>query len=404
MSTRAIKEPLRYGSLELEQLLTQVAVGAAERERSREAPHEAIGLIKAAGLGRLRIPVDEGGAGASLSEFFEVLVALAEADPNVAHILRVHFSFVEQQLQSSDPERRRRWLGLVNEGNLFGNGISEQGNKQVGRDFDTRLTRDAEGRGHRLNGRKFYSTGTLYADWTQIYASTSAGTLAAATIPVDRDGVTLEDDWDGFGQRLTGTGTTRLENVLVYEDEVVDFGPPDADQPPSYRFAFLQLYLQAVTAGILRSVRNDAVGLVRRRKRSFSHSGAERPANDSQVLQVVGEISADAFAAEAIVLAAAGRIQAAADSVLDGYPDVKLAQQAQIAAAQAKIAVDRFSYQTASALFDAGGASATQAVYNYDRHWRNARTISTHNPTFLKASVVGDFHVNGTPPPLNGFF
>jgi alkylation response protein AidB-like acyl-CoA dehydrogenase len=103
-------------------------------------------------------------------------------------------------------------------------------------------------------------------------------------------------------------------------------------------------------------------------------------------------------------LAAADRLQAAADSVTNGLPDARLACDAQIAAAQAKVAVDRFSYQTASRLFDAGGASATQTIYNLDRHWRNARTTSTHNPTFSKATAVGDFLVNGTPPPLNGFF
>jgi alkylation response protein AidB-like acyl-CoA dehydrogenase len=146
------------------------------------------------------------------------------------------------------------------------------------------------------------------------------------------------------------------------------------------------------------------VALVRRRRRGFSHASAERPKDDNQVFQVVGEIAADAFAAEAIVLAAADRIQTAADSVTDGLPGAHLARDAQIAAAQAKVAIDGFSYQTASRLFDAGGASATQTIYNLDRHRRNARTTSTHNPTLLKASAVGDFLVNGTPPPLNGFF
>ena len=68
-------------------------------------------------------------------------------------------------------------------------------------------------------------------------------------------------------------------------------------------------------AGILRSVQEDAVALVRRRRRSFGHAATERPTEDHQLFQVVGEIAADAFAAEAIVLAAADRIQAAADSV-----------------------------------------------------------------------------------------
>ena len=83
---------------------------------------------------------------------------------------------------------------------------------------------------------------------------------------------------------------------------------------------------------------------------------------------------------------------------------MRSARAAQVAAAQAKVAIDRFSCATAARLLDVGGASATQVRYGHDRHWRNIRTISTHNPTFLKATAVGAFLVNGTPPPQNGFF
>jgi alkylation response protein AidB-like acyl-CoA dehydrogenase len=255
-----------------------------------------------------------------------------------------------------------------------------------------------------LNGKKYYSTGSLYSTYTLIFASTPQGNVAAATIPINREGLRLEDDWDGFGQRLTGTGSTILDDVYVAEDEVEEFGPPDGPQPPSYQYAFLQLFLQAVAAGILRAVRNDAVALVRRRKRNFSHAQAKEPTRDPQVLQVVGEIAADSFAADAIVLAAADVIERAALSVSNGLPDRALAERAQVAAAQAKVAIDRFAYATASHLFDVGGASATQAIYNLDRHWRNARTASTHNPTFAKATAIGDFLVNGEAPPLNGYF
>jgi alkylation response protein AidB-like acyl-CoA dehydrogenase len=144
--------------------------------------------------------------------------------------------------------------------------------------------------------------------------------------------------------------------------------------------------------------------LVRRRARNFSHAAAQQPTEDPQVLQVIGEIAADAFAAEAIVIAAAEVLQLASDSTVEGKPSISAMQQAQVASAGAKVAIDRFSYATAARLFDAGGASATQAPYNLDRHWRNARTISTHNPTFLKATALGAYHVNGTPPPHNGYF
>ena len=160
-----------------------------------------------------------------------------------------------------------------------------------------------------------------------------------------------------------------------------------------------------MTAGILRSVRNDAVALVQRRARNFGHADAAAAAEDRQVLQVVGEISADAFAAEAIVLAAA-----------DAHPGRRRLRRRRrprprpsprppsSPPPQAKVAIDRFSYATAAKLFDVGGASATQTVHNLDRHWRNARTASTHNPTFLKASAVGDHHVNGAGFPGNAYF
>jgi alkylation response protein AidB-like acyl-CoA dehydrogenase len=400
--TSLVTGPVRYGSPALRTLLAQVGEGAAERERERKAPYEALAAVRAAGLGRLRIPLGEGGGGASVREFFEVLVDLAAADSNVAHILRTHFAFVEQQLANPDLAERARWLAVVNADRLFGNGSSEQNGQAVGSGPETTLTPD--GTGFRLNGRKFYSTGSLYADLTQISAVTPDGRRAAVIVPTDRDGVHLDDDWDGFGQRLTGTGTTRLENVRVAADEVTILGRPGDARPPNVRGTFLQLYLQAVTAGVLAAVRADAVALVRRRRRGFSHAGAGLPAEDPQVLQVVGEIAADAFAARAIVLVAAEAIQDAVDSELEGAPDPAAAHRAQLAAADAKVAIDRFSYATAARLFDAGGASATQEARNLDRHWRNARTISTHNPTFLKATAVGDWHVNGNPPPDNGFF
>lgn len=404
MSLTASTPAIRPGSPELKALLARIAAGAEERERELKPPFEAIGWIKEAGLGRLRIPVEEDGGGATVRELFETVIALAEADSNVAHILRTHYWFVEQQLIAPDPEARARALALLNSGALVGNGFSEQSRRPVGLYFDTAFTVDPEG-GYRLNGTKYYSTGTLYSDYTQIWAAAPDGRIAGAVIPIDREGVTIEDDWDGFGQRLTATGTTRLDNVHVAEDEYYDIGEPDGPLPPSYYGAFLQLYLQAVTAGVLRSVRNDAVALTKRRKRNFSHAGtSQSPSADRQVLQVVGEIAADAFAAEAITLIAAERIQDAFDSVVDGLPTPEAAEAAQLAAAEAKIAVDGFSYATATKLFDVGGASATQAAYHLDRHWRNARTISTHNPTFLKASAVGDHIVNGASFPANAYF
>lgn len=399
--------PLRPGSPELSALLAKIAQGAVERDRSRILPFEQMKWVREAGLGRLTIPAAEGGGGASISETFQVVIDLASADPNVAHILRSHYDFVNQQLHSVSEAERSKWFGLINEGSLIGGAWTETTEtlgKRGALQFQTTIAPIAESDEYVLNGTKQYSTGNQYVDWIVVAAARPDGSSAVATIPTSREGVHLVDDWDGFGQKLTASGTTRLEDVRVRQDEVVDFGAAGETDDPTYVFAFSQLYLQAVTAGILRAVRDDAAHLVRGRRRGYTHAGARLPREDRQVLQVVGEIAADAFAAEAIVLSAAQRLQDAADSVREGIADPELAVEAQIAAANAKVAVDRYAAATATALFDAGGASSTRDSLDLDRHWRNIRTISTHNPTSLKASAIGDFHVNDKRPPSSTYF
>ncbi|MBJ7330971.1 MAG: hypothetical protein JHC95_13820 [Solirubrobacteraceae bacterium] len=404
-ATDTITAPLHPSSPEFASLLERIAAGTEEREREKRGPYEVIGWLKEAGFGRLRIPVEEGGLGLSVREFFAALIALAEADSNAAHILRVHFSFVEQQLNNPDLENRARWIALLNSGAIVGNAQSEQNGGAVGGDgLETTITPDPSGTGYRLSGVKYYSTGSLYSDWIQAIARTPDNKIAAALVGVDREGVELVDDWDGFGQTLTGTGTTRFSDVYVAEEEYTEWGTIGDPLPATYNGAFLQLYLQGVTAGVLRAVRRDAASLVNRRRRSFGHALTESPIEDPQVLQVVGEIAADAFAAEAIVLSAADAIDRASATVVDGFPDPAAAHAAQIASASAKVAIDRFSYAVAARLFDAGGASATQSRYALDRHWRNVRTISTHNPTHLKATALGRWFVSGEAPPQNGFF
>ncbi|MBB5163915.1 acyl-CoA dehydrogenase family protein [Mycobacterium sp. AZCC_0083] len=392
----------------LTELFDKIASEAQQREQDRVLPHEQIRWLRDAGIGRLRLRTEDGGTGASLPELFGVVIDLAAADSNVAHILRAHFGFVEEHLHNPDPAARRRWLGLVAEGNIVGNAVSEQNSRAVGRKagtthLDTVLTPDGTG-GFRLNGVKFYSTGTLFSDWVNVHAVDPDGASFRVTVPVTRAGISVEDDWDGFGQRLTGTGTTRFEGVYVQADEAQRIEARDVETPPTYFGGFYQLYLQALTAGVLAAVQSDAVALTRRRERNFSHASHPVPSEDPQVLQVVGEIASNAFAARAIVLTAAQALQEASDSATNGVFDPDAAYRAQLAAAQAKVAVDRFSYATAARLLDVGGASATQVLYGHDRHWRNIRTISTHNPTFLKATAVGSLLVNGTPPPQNGFF
>ncbi|HEX4751992.1 MAG TPA: acyl-CoA dehydrogenase family protein [Solirubrobacterales bacterium] len=344
------------------------------RERDRIAPYAQIDMLRAARFAALRVPRDLGGAGTSLRGMFRLIMALAAVDSNVAHILRSHLSFVEQTLRSTDPVQRERWLREAAAGTIVAGAATELGGHKVGAEkFRTRLRRDSDGT-LRLNGVKYYSTGSLYADSLLYVALDDEEKVVSVVVPFDRDGVTVEDDWDGLGQSLTGTGTTRLEDVIVEPDEVLERVVPE--EGPVKRFGVLQLYLTAVIAGATRNAANDAIALVRGREgRPFAHAAA-RPAEDPLLQEAVGEMLSAAYAAEAIVLRAADE----ADSVVDGVPDPGLADRAALEAAEAKLAVDQIALAATARIFDLGGASATKRERNLDRHWRNVRTLSNQQP------------------------
>ena len=225
------------------------------------------------------------------------------------------------------------------------------------------------------------------------------GRNVSVIVPADREGVFLDDDWDGMGQRLTASGTSRFEDVLVYPDEVLP-SPIGDDTAPAPRSAFLQLFLVAVMAGIARNVTTDAAEVVRSRTRTFSHASGDLPKSDPLIQQVVGQIAANAFAAETVVLAAADGLDAAEAS---GH-EADAVHAAAVLTAQAQVVVADLATRSGELLFHVGGASATSRDANLDRHWRNARTIASHNPAMYKARAVGDLLVNGTRLPANGFF
>ncbi|MBS1879429.1 MAG: acyl-CoA dehydrogenase family protein [Actinobacteria bacterium] len=385
-------------STALSELLAAIAEGSSVRERDRIAPFEQIEMVRSARLGALRLAPEDGGAGATVRELYRIVLALAAADANVAHILRSHFAHVEQLLRLQGEERRH--LDPVAEGAIIAGAATELGPGAVGGAAPGASLR-REGDGFILDGRKYYSTGSLYADLLMITASDEAGELAVVLIPTARDGVVIEDDWDGIGQRLTASGTTALNAVAVAERELVD---PVAISRSSPRFGMAQLYLTAVVAGIVRGVVDDAVELIRSREgRPFVHANAS-PSADPLLQQVVGELASEAFVAEAAILAAADELDAEAAAVVDGEVDPAVAERAALAAAKAKVVVDGIAFRASTRLFDLGGASATRIAANLDRHWRNARTIASHNPVPHKARAIGDRELNGTPLPENWFF
>jgi len=372
--------------------LPRIAEGVAEREREHSLPRQQVAALTAAGLGRLRLPREAGGEGLDWVEFADLLVELAEADSNLPQIFRGHIAYVEHLLSSPDSEGRRVWFDRIAGGDLIGNAWSETGSTALGTNA-TRATWDAAG-GWSVTGRKFYTTGSIFADW--IDATVDAdGTAASALIRVAQPGVRIDDDWDGFGQPVTGTGTAVFTAASVDEHDLGDF----ADRF-RYQTATYQLVLLAVLAGIASAVQRDAAHEVAARARTYSHGNATRTQHDPQVLQTIGEIDATAFTARALVSEVARAVQLAADTAhdRDGAEHRDAVVAAEFASARAQVVLSQTVPAAATRLFDTLGASAISSSRSLDRHWRNARAVASHNPWLFKARQLGDLAVNGTVP------
>ncbi|MGX5682165.1 acyl-CoA dehydrogenase family protein [Schumannella luteola] len=379
-------------------LLAELRAASAANDVAREHPFDIVSRLAAAGLGAVRLPVALGGRGLSLTDFYDLLIAVAAADSNISQALRQHYFRVELTLLGAPGEERDEWLARIADGTIFGNATSEVSDVQIGT-VNTRVTAHADG-GYRLNGKKFYSTGNLYSQYIPVAAADEDGEQIVVIVPRDRAGVDVSDDWPGFGQKLTASGTTTFTDVVVDESEVVYRGAPSSH----HGMGFHQLVLLATIAGIARAAADDLRDQIVARTRVYSAGSGDLPRFDPIIQEAVGRAEAAAFTARAIVLAAAAELEAAWDSWadLDADPAVtsRLFAEADITVSAAQVAIIPLVLEQTSHVFDALGASATSVSTALDRHWRNARTVSSHNPWIYKARQVGDFSLNGTLAPV----
>ncbi|GAA5000308.1 acyl-CoA dehydrogenase family protein [Acinetobacter puyangensis] len=372
-------------------IFDQITAGALQREKERILPFEPILWLKQAGFGAVRIPVEQGGDGASIPQLFQLLIELSKADSNVTQALRGHFAFVEDRLNAQRDADQSHWFKRFVAGEIVGNAWTEIGNVKIG-DVITKVTK--QGEQWIVNGKKYYTTGSIFADWFDLFAQIEeTGESVIAATRTQQQGVTIDDDWDGFGQRTTGSGTAVLVNAEV--EEVIPF-----DSRFKYQTAFYQLFHLSTLTGIAQAAVAEFTQQVRQRTRVFSHGNGDRVDQDVQVLQVIGKASAQAYAAEAITIQAAQASQRAfhAHFSQDEEAEKHINILAEIESAQGQVVIADLVLDLTSKLFNVLGASAASRDKALDRFWRNARTVSSHNPLIYKEKSIGDWEVNGTEP------
>ncbi|OHV33887.1 SfnB family sulfur acquisition oxidoreductase [Pseudofrankia sp. EUN1h] len=370
--------------------------GAAERDRQARVPVEELAALGRSGLLGLTVPARLGGADVSAVTLAEVFRRLAVADPSVAQVPQNHYVFVSVLRHDGTEEQQRRLLGDVLTGARFGNALSERGTKHV-MDMRTRLLPAADGT-LRLNGTKYYCTGALTATWIPVFALDEADRLVVAYVPRDADGVEVLQDWSAFGQRATMSGTTRLTDVAVAPENVVAHW--HTYERPQVAGAFGQILHAAIDVGIAGAALADGARFVREQARPWFEAAEERAADEPHVLLRFGQLGAKVHAAEALLRRAAETLDAAAAQ--GPRPSAEAAGAASLAVAEAKAFGGDVAVEVASEIFGLMGASASDAAHDLDRHWRNARTHTLHDPARWKYVHNGNHIINGVLPPNHG--
>ncbi|MEU6561755.1 SfnB family sulfur acquisition oxidoreductase [Nocardia nova] len=379
-------------------LAAEFAADAARRDRDRELPHREIDRLSASGLLAVTVPAEFGGADLAPSEVAEVVRLLAAADPNIAQIPHSHFVYLNLLRLGGTRSQREHHFGRVLAGARIANAQSERTGATVAEISTTLRPDDSE---FRVDGTKFYCTGSLFADTLAVLTRLDdpgerSGLPAGdyiAFLPADTSGVEIVDDWNGIGQRTTGSGTVTFTGVRVRRDQLIPRAA--AVNAPTGYGAFAQLLHVAIDVGIARGALDAAADFVRTRSRPWFEAEVSRAADDPLLVQRIGELAVTVSAAEA-TFEVAGR---AVDNVFGATAD---AAAASVAVATAKITADRAANEVSAALFEVSGTRSAAADLNLDRFWRNARTHTLHDPVRWKYQHIGRAVLDGTPPPLHG--
>ncbi|CAD5203130.1 SfnB family sulfur acquisition oxidoreductase [Pseudomonas sp. FEN] len=362
------------------------------RDRERRLPLAELEVFSRSGLWGISVPKAYGGAGVSNVTLARVTQLIAEADASLGQIPQNHFYALEVLRVNGSEAQKQRLYAEVLAGRRFGNALAELGTKTA-HDRITSLRRDGDG--YRINGRKFYATGALYAQRIPTSVVDEQGVQQLAFVPRDSRGLNVIDDWSGFGQRTTGSGSVVFEDVYVAAADVIPF--QSAFERPTPVGPLAQILHAAIDTGIARAAYEDTLHFVRTRTRPWIDAGSDQATEDPLTLKSLGQLSVRLHAAEALLERAGEYLDRA-----QAETNAETVAAASIAVAEARAISTEISLAAGSSLFELAGSQATLAEHGLDRHWRNARVHTLHDPVRWKYHAVGNYYLNAQNPPLRG--
>jgi SfnB family sulfur acquisition oxidoreductase len=371
----------------------QIRSDSGDRDKYRRLPVDEIELFSRSGLWGITVPKQYGGAQVSTRTFAEVIAIVSEADASIGQIPQNHFANIEEIRLVGTESQKAFFFERILKGDRLGNAAIERSTKTV---IENQTQLIPDGDDYRVSGEKFYCTGALYAHWVPIRVTNPDGKRVVAIVRRDSPGLTVIDDWSGFGQRTTASGTVILDGVRVRKDQILNSF--EVYQLPTTRGPFSQIIHVAIDIGITRAALTETIHFLKSKSRPWIDANVESASEDPLTIHRIGELEIQLHAAEAITERAADKIDRAAATT-----DEMLVAEASIAVAEAKVLSTEIALKATSQLFELAGTQSTLEKYQLDRHWRNARVHTLHDPVRWKYYAIGNFYLNQIPPPRHAW-
>ncbi|MFT4183913.1 MAG: acyl-CoA dehydrogenase family protein [Rhizobium sp.] len=373
-----------------------IAPLAAKTDEIGRYPTASIAALKGAGFLKAVLPPELGGLGVPHRVSMEAQLRIAIADSAVAQLYKVHDEIVREILTYCPPELKPRLArAIVEDKAIIGLAVAETGRK-VDDPMTTTATEKADG-GFFVHGRKIYTTGAAEADYIATWAYNAAvpdiqtnplAGMQLNLIPSTHPGVTIHRDWDALGQRGTDSGTITFDHVET--DPLWKASIPGQFSPPHASLRY-QVGFAAIMIGVGIAALRDAAAFVPSKSRPWPSAGVDNAADDPHTRRMTGELTAGLVSAYMLMIATA--------DLLDAYERGEVGRtQLAIPVYAAKVAAHNAALAATSEIFALMGTRAATRANGFDRHWRNARILSLHDPVSWKSAEIGRHVLTGWEP------
>jgi len=372
-------------------LADQFKAGAVQRDAERILPFEKIEAYSQSGLWAITVPKEYGGAEVSSYTVAQVIALMSGVDGSIGQIPQNHFYGLEILRNNGTKQQKHKLYAKVLKGARFGNALAEFKTKTAAQ-RQTAIRKTEQG--YVINGEKFYCTGSLFAHRIPTLVVDENEQQFLAFVPRDSAGLTLIDDWSGFGQRTTGSGTVKFDNVPVLEEDVVRFDT--AYSRPTISGPFAQLLHASIETGIARAAFEETLDRVRQ-ARPWIDSGVDKATDDPLTKLELGRVVADVRASEVLLKQAARSVDAAKVA-----PTEVSVAKASLDVAKVRAHSSETALKASSKLIELAGSRGSQREDGLDRFWRNARVHTLHDASRWKYYFIANYLLNGVLPPRRG--